>query len=284
MQHLPPPSSSMLSNTWHRLPHMPILGANKWRRSNNWPEFFNAQPSKANPTNHNHPSLSHLPRPIPNKWVSANIPVWKFQGWQRYPQWNIYPGCQQLQGRQQLHHPMFYPGRNLYPQPQHCHISFHHISNPPPMARPPRQLMWSHNRNHCWRTRLQLDPPCGAVPRPPFLILIILPCRGRHISSFLTQHVTLSATAATSIQHSSALDTPIQPLSTTVSNPMPSFTLSLVLFSNFSISLRAPISKLGPSHWKTNLYGWPKALGTASTAPTPYTSSQKRRCILTLKR
>ena len=105
----PPPSSSILSNTRHQMPPMPILGTNKWRHSNNWPKMFNAQPSNASPTNHNHPYLSHLPRPIPKRRVYASIPVWQFQGGKRCPQWTMLPGFQQLQRRRQYHHPMFYP-------------------------------------------------------------------------------------------------------------------------------------------------------------------------------
>ena len=38
-------------------------------------EIFNAQPSNSIPTNYNHISFSHLPRPIPKLCVSANISV-----------------------------------------------------------------------------------------------------------------------------------------------------------------------------------------------------------------
>ena len=153
-----------------------------------------------------------------------------------------------------------------------------------PCHYPPLQLMWLRNRNHFCQTCLQPDPPCNAVPGTPSLSRRILPCPGRHISSLPIGPGTISSTAAIISQNSSAPDMPMQPLSATVSKPIPSFAPPLVLFRNFSISFRASINQPGPSHWLMNLDGWPKALGTELTAPTPFTSSPKRQCLLTLKR
>ena len=122
--------------------------------------------------------------------------------------------------------------------------------------------MWSHNRNNCCRTRLQPDPPCDAVPGPPSLSQIILPCPSRHISFFPTCPGTLFATAAISIQNSSTPDTPIHPLYAAVSKPTPSLNPPPVLFRNFAISLRALLKQPSTSHWLMKIDDCHNELGT----------------------